>query len=83
MDFKTISEFLKNFGFPIAVAFWALWRLDKSWGTGGNVYTSLAGIEDSLDRIEEQLDKFTEIQNELVTTMKIIQTYISAGESRK
>ncbi|WP_336784002.1 hypothetical protein [Paenibacillus illinoisensis] len=82
MDFKTISEFLKNFGFPIAVAFWALWRLDKSWGKGESIHTTLQGIEDTLDRVEEQLNKNTEIQNELVTSMKIIQTFIG-GELRK
>ncbi|WP_124118436.1 hypothetical protein [Paenibacillus xylanexedens] len=79
LDFKTISEFLKNFGFPIAVASWALWRLDKSWGS---IHTTLQGIEDTLDRVEEQLNKNAEIQNELVTSMKIIQTFIG-GEMRK
>jgi hypothetical protein len=79
VDIQAISDLIKNFGFPITVAIWALWRLDKSWGKG---QSSLNSIEESLDRVEEILQRNTEIQTELVTTIKIIQTIIG-GELRK
>jgi hypothetical protein len=77
-----VTDFIKNYGFPIAVATWALWRLDKSWGKNESIHTTLNGIEDSLDRVEEILQRNTDIQTELVTTMKIIQTIIG-GELKK
>jgi hypothetical protein len=81
LDYAQIVDFIKNYGFPIAVACWALWRLDKNWG-GNTVSSSLLNIIDSQDRMETILQRNTEIQMELVTTMKIIQTIIG-GEIRK
>ena len=76
MDLKVIQDFIQNFGFPIAVAAWALWRLDKNWGKGESIQATLTGIEDSLDRVEVVLNRNTEIQMELSTTIKIIQTLL-------
>lgn len=82
LDYAMITDFIKNFGFPIAVAVWALWRLDKSWGKNESIHIVLNGVEDSLDRVEEILKRNTDIQAELVITMKVIQSIIG-GELRK
>lgn len=73
LDSSTVVDFIKNFGFPIAVAVWALWKLDKSWSQ----------IDQSLDQIQEILTKNTEIQNEMVTTIKILHTIISMQGNSK
>lgn len=77
MDFAVIKDFIQNFGFPMLVAVWALWRLDKNWGKGENIQARLDSIEESIDRIELQLNKNTEIQSELLTTIKIMQAIFS------
>lgn len=82
MQITEIIDFIKNFGFPIAIAVWAIWRLDRTWGKGENIYTSLALIESDVEEIKEIVKKNVEIQSELVTTIKIIQTIIG-GELRK
>lgn len=77
MNVQLIVDFLKNFGFPIAVACWALWRLDKNWAKGDNIQQRLDAIDESLDRIEVQEDKNAEIQNEMLNTIKILNGIIS------
>jgi hypothetical protein len=75
-DIPTAVDLIQNFGFPIAVAVWALWRLDKNWGKGESIQNTLADIEQSLARIELILNRNTEIQSELTTTIKILQAII-------
>lgn len=77
LDFGAIIEVIKTFGFPIAVACWALYKLEKNWGKGENIKASLDNIEESLDKIEVILNKNAEIQNELVVSIKIMQTMLN------
>ena len=72
-----IMEAIKQFGFPIVVAGWALWRLDKNWAKGDNIQSRLDQIEESLDRIELIIGKQGEIQQEMLTTIKILYTIIN------
>lgn len=72
MDLSSILTILKDFGFPIAVACWALWRLEKSSSNGENIKNTLEQIDESIDRVQLTLDKITDIQHELVTTTKIL-----------
>lgn len=62
---------LKTFGFPIVIAIWALWRLDKNWAKGDNVQNRLDQIDESLDRIEMSMAKQAEIQQEMLITMRL------------
>jgi hypothetical protein len=73
MDLSSIQSFIQNFGFPILVAIWALWRLDKNWGKGENIQARLDSMEDAIDRIEVIVNKNTEIQSELLITIRILQ----------
>lgn len=77
-----VTDLIKNYGFPIAVATWALWRLDKSWGKNESIHITLSAIEDSVDRVEETIKQNTAVLAELVTTIRIIQTIIG-GEIKK
>lgn len=70
----TIFELIKQFGFPIVVAIWALWRLDKNWSKGDNIQFRLDQIEEGLDRIEITMNKQAEIQQEMLFTIKILHT---------
>lgn len=81
MDIGAMGDLIKNYGFPIMVAVWALWRLDKSYGSE-SIHSKMNGMEDAIDRVEEVNKKNTEVLTELVTTMKIIQTIIG-GETKK
>lgn len=68
---KTIVQAIQEFGFPLVVAMWALWRLDKNWAKGDNVQVRLDQIDESLDRIEMAMTKQTEIQQELLITIRL------------
>jgi hypothetical protein len=81
LDIPTIVEFVQNFGFPIAVATWALWRLDKVWGQGAGLLSRIEMIEESLDRLEAMLVKNTDINNEIAITMKVMQTTMISHKS--
>jgi hypothetical protein len=81
LDIGVMLDIIKNYGFPIFVACWALWRLNKTY-SNESTNVKLTTMEDTLDRVEEMAKKNTEILTELVTTMKIIQTIIG-GEVRK
>lgn len=76
-DIQLTLEIIKNFGFPIAVAVWALMRLDKNWAKGETIHASLEEIENALVRIEATLTRNAEIQNEIVTTLKILNAIIT------
>lgn len=78
MEISDTIELIKNFGFPIAIACWALWRLDKNWGKGDGISHTLSSIEDTLDRIESSLDHRNQLQQEMVTSIKIIQSILSS-----
>jgi hypothetical protein len=82
MELTGLFDFIKNFGFPIVIAGWAIWRLDNHWSKGSNIYITLNSIDDDVAEIKETVKRIVEIQTELVTTMKIIQTIIG-GEFRK
>jgi hypothetical protein len=71
---KLIMEAVKQFGFPMVVAGWALWRLDKNWAKGDNIQSRLDQIEEGLDRIEMTQTKQAEIQQEMLLTLKILHT---------
>jgi hypothetical protein len=78
---QMIAELVKQFGFPIVVAGWALWRLDRNWGKGENIQSRLDQIDEGLDRIELAMNKQAEIQQEILTTMKILSTLMTANNS--
>jgi hypothetical protein len=82
MELTGLFDFVKNFGFPIAIAVWAIWRLDNTWSKGSNIHATLSNLEDDVAEVKEIVKRVVEIQTELVTTMKIIQTFVG-GESRK
>jgi hypothetical protein len=73
---EVVMEAMKQFGFPIVVAGWALWRLDKNWAKGDNIQSRLDQIEEGLDRMELGMSKQAEIQQEMLTTLKILNTVI-------
>jgi hypothetical protein len=77
--FKLIMDAVKQFGFPIVVAGWALWRLDKNWGKGENIQSRLDQIEEGLDRIELASNKQAEISQEMLLTIKILHTVMTAN----
>lgn len=68
---KTIVQAIQEFGFPLVVAMWALWRLDRNWAKGESVQLRLDEIDQSLDRIELVLSKQSEIQQELLITIRL------------
>lgn len=72
-----IMEAIKQFGFPIVVAGWALWRLDKNWAKGENIQARLDQIEEGQDRIELLISKQGDLQQEMLTTIKILYTIIN------
>jgi hypothetical protein len=74
---KVIMEAIKQFGFPIVVAGWALWRLDKNWAKGDNIQARLDQIEEGLDRIEMGMNKQADIQQEMLLTIKILNSIIT------
>lgn len=79
MDFipiDTIVNLIQNFGFPMTVAIWALWRLDKNWGKDGNTQTALKNIEDSIDEVKMVMTKNTEAVVELAHAIKILQVIL-------
>lgn len=76
---KLVMEAIKQFGFPIVVAGWALWRLDKNWAKGDNIQSRLDQIEEGLDRIEMAMTKQAEIQNEMLLTIKILHTVFTSN----
>jgi hypothetical protein len=76
-----VIEAIKEFGFPIVVAGWALWRLDKNWAKGDNIQSRLDQIEEGLDRIEMAMTKQAEISQELLITLKILHTVITNNNS--
>jgi hypothetical protein len=78
---QMITELIKQFGFPIVVAGWALWRLDRNWGKGENIQSRLDQIDEGLDRVELAINKQAEIQQEILTTMKILSTLITANNN--
>jgi hypothetical protein len=68
---KTIITAIQQFGFPLVVAIWALWRLDRNWAKGESVQLRLDEIDDALDRIELSLSKQAEITQEMLVTMRL------------
>lgn len=86
LDFvPLVIEAIKEFGFPIVVAIWALWRLDKNWAKGDNIQARLDQIEESMDRIELTLSKQADIQQEMLLTIKILNTLLgvkSGGDGK-
>lgn len=68
---KTIVSAIQQFGFPLVVAMWALWRLDKNWAKGDNIQNRLDQIDESLDRIEMGMTKQAEIQQEMLITIRL------------
>lgn len=68
---KTIVSAIQEFGFPLVVAIWALWRLDKNWAKGENIQLRLDQIDESLDRIEMAMTKQAEIQQEMLITIRL------------
>ncbi|MER2008902.1 MAG: hypothetical protein ABS939_15740 [Psychrobacillus sp.] len=72
-----VMEAIKQFGFPIVVAGWALWRLDKNWAKGESIQFRLDQIEEGLDRVEMAMTKQAEIQQETLLTIKILHTVLS------
>lgn len=78
-----VIEAIKQFGFPIVVAGWALWRLDKNWAKGENIQSRLDQMEEGLDRMELTLNKQSEIHQETLTTLKILHTVITANGGDK
>jgi site-specific recombinase len=78
---QIITDLIKQFGFPIAVAGWALWRLDRSWGKGENIQSRLDQIDEGLDRIELAMNKQAEIQQEMLLTIRLINTLITANNN--
>lgn len=79
MDLLSMMAGLKGFGFPIIIAIWALWRLDKSWTKGEGIQSSLDHTENAIDRIEIAINKQADIQHEMLTTLKILHTVIVSG----
>jgi hypothetical protein len=71
-----VMQAIKEFGFPIVVALWALWRLDKNWAKGENIQSRLDQIEEGLDRIEMAMSKSADINQEMLITLKILNTVI-------
>lgn len=71
MSVTDILNLIKEFGFPIFVAIWALWRLDKNWAKGDNVQARLDQIDESLDRIEMAMTKQAEVTQEMLITMRL------------
>jgi hypothetical protein len=82
MSLAELFEFVKNFGFPMVIAVWAIWRLDNTWSKGSDIHATLASIEDDVAEVKAIVQRSVEIQSELVTTIKIMQTIIG-GEFRK
>lgn len=78
----SIVDAINQFGFPIVIACWAIWRLDRTWGKGKDINTSLTLIKEEVDEIKELVKKSMEIQSELITTIKIIQIIIG-GDTRR
>ena len=76
---QIITDLIKQFGFSIAVAGSALWRLDRSWGKGENIQSRLDQIDEGLDRIELAMNKQAEIQQEMLLTIRLINTLITAN----
>lgn len=74
-----IMEAIKQFGFPIVVAGWALWRLDKNWAKGENIQFRLDQIEEGLDRVEMAMVKQSEIQQEILLTIRILNTILTTN----
>ncbi|MNV07937.1 hypothetical protein D3C71_983910 [compost metagenome] len=72
----TMINMIQNFGFPMTVAVWALWRLDKNWGKGENIQGALKNIEDSIDEVKIVLTKNTEAIVELAFTIKLLEAII-------
>jgi hypothetical protein len=68
---KTIMQAVQEFGFPLVVAIWALWRLDRNWAKGESIQLRLDQIDESLDRIELAMTKQAEIQQELLITIRL------------
>lgn len=68
---KTIMQAVQDFGFPLVVAMWALWRLDRNWAKGESIQLRLDEIDESLDRIEMSMQKQAEIQQELLITIRL------------
>lgn len=68
---KTIIQAIQEFGFPLVVAIWALWRLDKNWAKGDSIQLRLDQIDESLDRIEMAMTKQAEIQQEMLITIRL------------
>lgn len=79
MGLLDIFTNLKDFGFPIIVAIWALWRLDKSWGKSEGIHYSLDQLEGGANRIEMALGKQADIQQEMLVTLRILHSIISNG----
>lgn len=77
---KTIIQAIQDFGFPLVVAMWALWRLDRNWAKGESIQLRLDEIDDSLDRIEMSMTKQAEIQQELLVTIRL-QTQLLTNNS--
>ena len=72
-----VMSAITEFGFPLVVAVWALWRLDKNWAKGDNIQNRLDDIEESIDRVEMVMNKKADIQQEMLQTIKILHTVIT------
>jgi site-specific recombinase len=81
MNIGDILNLIKEFGFPIVVAIWSLWRLDRNWAKGDNIQFRLEQIDERLDRIETATSKQAEIQQEMLLTIKIINTLITSSNN--
>lgn len=77
---KTVLQAIQEFGFPLVVATWALWRLDRNWAKGESIQLRLDEIDESLDRIEMAMTKQSEIQQELLVTIRL-QTQLLANNN--
>lgn len=71
MTVDTIVALIQNFGFPIAVAIWALMKLDKLWSIVESMKASLESIEESIEKQELVITKILDVQNEIAVTIKI------------
>lgn len=69
---QPLLDLLEKFGFATAVAIWALWRMDSFFARGDSFQTSLDNIEESVDELHALLQKNTEIQAELATTLRLL-----------
>lgn len=69
---QPITELIQTLGFPTAVAIWALWRIDKFFARGDSFQTSLDNLQESVDELHVLVEKNTEIQFELATTLRLL-----------